>query len=283
MVTLYAVAINLVSLLFTIINKAYPQVQNYYYSYSFSISFPVSLLIIVFPIFILLSWLLEKGYEAHPEKREYGLKKWLSYLTLFVSGLIVVGDFVTILYYFIDGREMTTAFLLKALSLFVVSIAVFGYYISDIRNKLTSRTRKIWAYSVGLVLILVIVLGFSIIGSPRAQQLLRYDEQKVSDIQTIRYQVENYYYKTNTLPQSLTDLTQDNNYFTLPLDKQNNTSYGYNKTGNYTYELCATFNKPSQNGNNGYSYPSGYMQHPAGEYCFKQSVNPTIPQIKQPL
>lgn len=89
-VSLYTVVYSLVDLLFTVINTAYPQINNGYdYVGSQSISWPVSILIIFFPIFVLLMWLLEKEYAAYPEKQNAGVHKWLTYITLFISGLVI--------------------------------------------------------------------------------------------------------------------------------------------------------------------------------------------------
>ena len=81
---------SLVDLLFTVINKAYPQISNGYdYTVSQSISWPVAILIVFFPIFILLMWLLEKEYKKFPEKQNTGVHRWLTYITLFISGLVI--------------------------------------------------------------------------------------------------------------------------------------------------------------------------------------------------
>ena len=169
---------NLISLLFTIINKAYPLTTGYNYYGSSSISFPVAALIIIFPVYILLMWFLERGYISEPEKRSVGIRKWLTYITLFISGFALAGDLVTVLYYFIDGRDITAGFLLKVLSVLVISLSIFFYYISDVTGKSNGKSRKIWVAVSAIVIILCIVWGFSVLGSPRTQQLLKYDEQK---------------------------------------------------------------------------------------------------------
>src|SRR5579872_6388966 len=136
-VALYTTVISLLNLLFTVINRAYPQVTTYSYngtyygSSSSSISWPVAVLIIFFPIFILLMWLLERSYHIEPEKKHLGVRKWLTYITLFIAGLTLAGDLVTVLYFFIDGQELTTGFLLKVFVVLVITAAVFFYYISD--------------------------------------------------------------------------------------------------------------------------------------------------------
>jgi hypothetical protein len=206
------------------------------------------------------------------------IRKWLTYITLFVAGLTLAGDLVTVLYYFIDGQELTPGFLLKILSVFVVILVVFLYYISDIRNKLTPMLRKVWL-GVSLVIILgSIVWGFAVLGSPRTQQLLKYDQQKVSDLQNINYSVQGYYQQKNMLPVLISDLMATGGY--LPNDQQTGKPYEYIKTGNITYLLCAVFNKDSvQQKGGGYDTSPMYVgdtsfsAHPSGHYCFPETIS----------
>lgn len=278
-VALYSFVISLVNLLFTVINKAYPQTIGYYYGYStYSISIPVSVMIIMFPIFILLMWILEKSYTVEPEKRNIGIKRWLTYITLFISGLITTGDLITIVYYFIDGRELTAGFVFKFLTVFAVSLSVFMYYITDIRGKLTSVSRKIWAVASLVVIVIAVIVGFSILGSPRTQQLIKYDEQRLADLQNIKYQVEDYYQTNGGLPDSMSDLNKKNTaYSTIPVDPQTKADYEYNLVGQSAkaYELCATFNKDTTK-NLTRTYPeydsSINWKHPAGHYCFSMTI-----------
>jgi len=274
-VALYTTVISLLNLLFTVINNAYPQINSGYYYGSRSISMPVATLIIFFPIFILLMWFLEKIYRTEPNKKQLGVRKWLTYITLFVTGLTLAGDLVTVLYYFLDGQELTVGFVFKVLAVFIVILMVFLYYISDVRNKLTSKHRKIWL-GISFVLILgSIIWGFAVLGSPRTQQFIKYDEQKVVDLQNINGQIQNYYQTKNILPSKLSDLAGSNTYYTVPIDMQNKNPYEYIKTGNLNYEVCATFNKEFAN-----TRDMGILQwnHPAGKYCFVQTINPNLYQ-----
>src|ERR1035437_1313586 len=165
-VALYTTVVSLLNLLFTVINTAYPQITNYYYNSSSSISMPVATLIIFFPIYILLMWLLERSYAVEPEKKNLSVRRWLTYITLFIAGLTLAGDLVTMLYYFIDGQELTTGFMLKVLSVLVVILAVFLYYISDIREKLTTNSRKVWGALSVVFILACITWGFLFLGSP---------------------------------------------------------------------------------------------------------------------
>src|SRR3989344_3778477 len=177
---LYTVIFTLLNLLFTIIDAAYPPITNYYYGSTASISWPVSIIIIFFPILIVLMWIMEREFIAAPERKNLPIRKWLSYITLFIAGVTLAADLVTVLYYFIDGQALTLGFLLKVLSVLVVSFCVFLYYISDIRDRLTSGSRKIWRIIASLVVIGSIVWGFSVLGSPFTQRQMKYDMQKIN-------------------------------------------------------------------------------------------------------
>ena len=281
-VALYTTVVSLLNLLFTVINKAYPQITSYYYSTgSQSSSFPVATLIIFFPIYVLLMWILEKGFVTEPEKRHVAVRRWLTYITLFITGLVLAGDLVYILYKFLDGQEMTVAFLLKALSVLVVSLGIFMYYISDIRDRLTKSKRRIWLGVVLLVIIASITWGFVVIGSPRTQQLLKYDMQKVSGLQNIDGQVQMYYQTKGTLPETISDIAAMAYYIDIN-DPQTATPYEYKKTGALEYQLCATFNTDSVYASELASNPKMQLNseamwtHSAGPYCFKRAVDARI-------
>ncbi len=276
-VALYTVVISLINLLFTVINKAYPQITNSYYGYnSYSnISWPVAILIIFFPILIVLYWYLEKEYLAEPERQRTGVHKWLSYITLFVSGLAMAGDLVAVLYYYLNGEELTVGFLLKVLVVLVISAGLFTYFITDIRGRLTSQKRMMWRVIAGVIVVASIVWGFAVLGSPRTQRLYKYDDQKIVDLQNMTNAVESYYSQKNSLPNSLADLSATYYYYNAT-DTQTQKPYEYSKTGPLTYKLCADFNKASPDEGTLTSRPVGIVSwtHPAGQYCFDRTVNP---------
>ncbi len=291
-VALYTVAGSIINLLFTVIDKAYkPIVDSYYYGYasSYSISFPVATIIIFFPIFILLAWILGKDFAKSPEKKNLGIHKWLVYITLFVTGLAFAGDLVAVLYAFLNGNDLTTAFILKALVVLVITGLIFFYYISDVRRSLSSKERLIWRIVASVLVLGSIIWGFAVIGSPRTQQLLRYDEQKVSSLQSIDNMVRSYYYNHQALPTDLAALASDNSYTTAPNDQQTGQPFEYRKVSATTFELCATFNKSSVDAMQSSAYPvrdSTYgpqlYKHPAGYYCFSQTVTPNSSAMMVP-
>ncbi|MES2436986.1 MAG: DUF5671 domain-containing protein [Patescibacteria group bacterium] len=282
MVALYITVPTLLVLLFSIIDSAFPIVRDYYSNYTPNISFPVATLIVVFPIFLLLSWLLQKSYAEDSHKKNLIMRKWLLYITLFVSGIVIAGDLVTVIYYFLDGQLITNAFILKVIAVFVVATAVFVYYIFLLLNKVTSSHNKIAAVIASLAILAVIAVGFSVVGSPRTQRLNRYDEMKVTDLQGIQYQIINYWQQKGKLPEALSDLNDPLSSFMVPNDLETGAAYDYEKVTATTFKLCAEFNKNNIGKQPGISNSSAMLgrenlelwQHTGGQYCFERTIDP---------
>lgn len=287
MAALYAGAVALLNLLFRVINVAFPQVNQYanYYYFSSPISLPVATLIVVFPIFIGLSWLMQKDYQKDPTLRESGFRKWLVYITLFIAGAIVAGDLVTLLYQFLDGQELTKAFLLKVLAVFVVAGSIFVYYLADLTDRLTAKNRMMWRIGALILVLGTIILGFAVVGSPATQRALRYDSQRVNHLETIQWQVLNYWQSKSVLPENLTELgNNDLSGWIAPVDPETDTPYEYERTSDLSFRLCAVFNRetPAHPGVP-QMYPaydssaikgSGSWTHDAGRQCFERTIDP---------
>ncbi len=293
-ISFYASVIALITLLFEVINFAYPKVTNAY-MYAFpSISMQVAILVVALPIFLLISRFFEKAYAVDASLREMPLKRWLSFITIFIAGAIVAGDLVTVIYMFLDGQELTTAFLLKVLTLLIISSGVFVYYMREIKNIILPKERTMWRALVLIFTLASIVLGFVVIGSPRAQREYRYDSQKVSELQNIQWQVISYYQMKGVLPEALTDLNDSLKPGLVSNDPQTGEAYVYKKTGALAFELCADFNRETRLGipmSEGglaarssvyYGGQEENWDHEAGEHCFSRAIDPLLyPQIKR--
>ncbi len=292
MVTLYATAISFLNLLFRIINKAFPEVDRNIYGWGAGseISLPVATLIVVFPLFLTLGWLIYKTYAENPAKKDLVIRKWLIYITLFVTGIAFAGDLVTVIYKFLDGQDLTTAFVLKALSVLLVSGVVFGSCLQDVRNKVSARRQKIYTIIVICVLVATIIWGFSVFGSPKTQRLFRYDNQKITDLQNIQWQIISYWQTNGIIPADLEDLESNGEFakygkIIIPTDTQLEKSYEYRPTGLMNFELCADFN--NENTTNQYQYldvapisakesviQNNNWNHQSGRQCFPRVIDP---------
>ena len=85
-----------------------------------------------FPVFLYVARLTGRETRRDPSKRASKVRRWLTYLTLFVAAGVLVGD-VTSLVYSLLGGELTARFVLKVSTIAVIAGAVFGYYLRDLR------------------------------------------------------------------------------------------------------------------------------------------------------
>ncbi|MFH0988273.1 MAG: DUF5671 domain-containing protein [Parcubacteria group bacterium] len=249
------------------------------------VRFAIASLIIVFPVFILISWFLERIYRAEPQLREMKLRKWLIYFTLFVAAIIIIGDLVNIILVYL-GAGITGQFIAKALGLIFVALMIFGYYLNDIRQAHNVKIAKaiVWA---ACVLVLVSVVGaFFIIGSPKNARLREYDQRKIGDLQSAQYMIANYWQRKGALPATLADLTDQISGSIAPSDSQTTppTPYEYRivDAKNLQFELCANFNLSadvSATIDGRVAMPVGVKSvgdtwpHDAGRVCFIRTID----------
>jgi hypothetical protein len=132
--TLYLTAYNLGSIVFQFINRAFPNraLPDYAESTAGAIRWSVSSLIVAFPVFLYLSWLVGREIRTDPTKRSSKVRKLATYLTLLLGACVLLGD-VTSLVYSLLGGELTVRFVLKAATVGLIAGAIFGYYLRDLR------------------------------------------------------------------------------------------------------------------------------------------------------
>jgi hypothetical protein len=118
------------SLFFTLIDAQFPDriAPQPYRNLGVEISGSLASIIVAFPIYLVTMRLLLRGVHVQPEKLESGVRKWLTYIALLLASATVIGDLVTFLSYFLRG-DLTTRFVLKSLTVFVIAGGIFWYYL----------------------------------------------------------------------------------------------------------------------------------------------------------
>jgi hypothetical protein len=134
---LYTSAWSLGRLLFLLIERALPDPIDESWRSAVSgdsIRWAISSLMVAFPIFLLVARSLTRAAHRDPERRGSKVRKWLTYLTLFVAAAVLTGDLITVIYNLLGG-EITTRFLLKTATVALIAGGVFGYYLWDLRGE----------------------------------------------------------------------------------------------------------------------------------------------------
>jgi hypothetical protein len=132
---LYLSAYHLGSLLFDLINRAWPDpaMHESWRSPEESMRWSIASILIAFPVFGFVSRYLGRELARAPVKRLSAVRRWLTYLTLFVAAGFLIGDLITLVYNALGG-ELTIRFVLKVVVAGVISGTIFGYYLWDLRR-----------------------------------------------------------------------------------------------------------------------------------------------------
>lgn len=131
--TLYTVAFNLGRLLFEFIDRALPDaaMTGPWTGFRESIRWSVSSLVVSLPVFLYVSTVTNRDTRADPARRASPVRRWLTYLTLFISACVLIGDLMALVYNLLGG-ELTGRFVLKVLVVGAVAGSVFWYYLADL-------------------------------------------------------------------------------------------------------------------------------------------------------
>jgi hypothetical protein len=285
--SLYISAISFLVFLFSVIDEVFPKALDYYSDSNSAIRFSISTLIVVFPLFIWLSRVYRKFVETTPELKEGKLRKWIIYFTLFITGVTIAVDVIVLINTFLGGEDFAIGFVLKVISVFIVAGAIFTYCLKDLRGYFEQNPKqsKLWSMIVSIVVLLSVIGGFILIGSPSTQRARNYDNRRVQDLQSIQWQVVNYYQTKGKTPLNLSELEDPLSGFSVPTDPETSASYTYTKISDVKFGLCADFGlentKDQSMAKEMYFGADENWKHRAGNQCFDRTIDPDrYPRIK---
>lgn len=132
--TLATWTIGLGSLMFTLIDQWIPDpLATYSYYNQYSIASSTASILVAFPIYIFMMSLILREIRKDPGKLESSIRKWLTYIALFIAAAVIIGDLITILTYFLHG-SLTGRFIAKAVTVMLIAGSVFWYYLSSLKR-----------------------------------------------------------------------------------------------------------------------------------------------------
>ncbi len=284
MASLYAGVVAFIALVFAYINQAFPNpiTDTYYYAdaYSSGVSYQMASLIVLTPVFLILMRAIRRDIAKDPTRNDIWVRRWALFLTLFIAGATIVIDLIVLLNTFLQGEEMTIGFLLKVLTVLLVVGLGFLHFLADLRGyweKELARAKMI-NYGVGILVLVTVVAGFFIIGTPQQIRKMKQDSVRVQDLQNIQWQVVNYWQQKQVVPQNLDALNDPISNPSIPVDPKTGDAYTYKAVNKTSFALCATF-ELSGGQSGAISRPvaagiSDNWQHDAGEVCFDRTIDP---------
>ena len=304
-IALIATVLSFINLSFDALERLFPDPLNRYYTLSTAMQSALAFLIISFPVLCVLAKVIRNTINKNPDKANLTLRKWVLYGMLFISGLIALGDIIVLIRYFLMG-DLGVVFVSKVLVVLLVAFILFVYFIHQLTydNAYSKKSVKVFEWVSVVIFIASIVFGFCMMGSPAKQRQIRFDDQRVSDLQTLQWQVVNYFQQYGNLPEDLTKLSDPLSSYILPPDPESLNGKVYTYTldpkNKYKFSLCADFslsttesNKYKENYGGGSYYEAKLgdavavsskpyspdalfdnWEHQAGISCFERIIDP---------
>jgi len=275
LVALIFVAVSVGMIVYSIIDINVPDaLSNYFTNHDSQLKFAISALMIATPIYYIISNLIFKGLRKEELEKESGIRRWLIYFIILVSSVIILGTLVGTINNFLSG-ELTIRFILKAITLFLISASVFSFYFYDIKRedliKKDLVVRLFFFISLGLILA-TFIAAFFFVESPKTARERRLDEIVVNNIYSLENAVNSYYDINKRLPDDLENIKKDNRFYldkNMLLDPETKEAISYQRISDTEFSFCATFRTDNRAGQDNNSRSLGYIakEHAAGYQC----------------
>lgn len=197
-----------------------------------ALRFAISSLIVAAPVLFLIIKLINKGLRKKEIEKDSPIRRWLTYFILFVSSVIILGSLIGVLNSFLSG-EMTLKFILKILSLILISAIVFSYYFYDIKRENVEKSDKnlkifFWLSLVFIISIFIIAL-FSV-ESPSVVRNRNIDQNTMRNVFNLESSINIYYEQNKKLPERIDDIES----LSFP-------NLEYIKLDDENFKICAEF------------------------------------------
>ncbi|HBL39297.1 TPA: hypothetical protein DDZ10_01350 [Candidatus Uhrbacteria bacterium] len=264
-ITLYWSMIALITVLFQLVDKVFPDQLEYFGNADDPLRWGLSGVIVSFPVFV--------GIMIFFRRKEMKRPNFPIYFTLFVTALTAIVD-VSVLIYRLTGGDITWRFVLKILAVLLVTGSVFAFEMWQLKResfemKLLPRLLTSFSY---LLVLIAVVLGFIVVGSPASQRAVKYDMERINDLRALQYEILNFYDREDTLPSDLSSFRGG-----ITKDPKTDESYEYRVVDEDTFEVCAVFDKDYEESNSSGYYPymerAELFEYKAGKTCFERSVD----------
>ncbi len=260
------------SMLFQFIDLWLPDPVAYQQVYSLrnAVNWQMASIAVAFPIFVLVMRTILREAQARPERLQSGVRKWLTYIALLLTAGAMICDLIWFLDYFLTG-ELTSRFVLKALTVMLICAAVFVYYLGslhwdrDTNVALVRRRTRGFGIGSAVAVVAAFAIGLGVAGTPGAQRHIQADQRRVQELRTIAFAVHSWYQRTGkpeSLPAALTpQIVQSSR----TVDPETGQPYEYRVKSGADYELCAVFSGAAESD----QVPrTGFWYHDKGRTCY---------------
>lgn len=267
-------------------------VYTYYLSTQAPVdAFSLASIVIVLPVLIVLGRMINGALRTNLERAQLAVRRWILQCALALFSLALLFDLILLLSRLFEGGT-TLPFILKSLVVLLLAGSCWAYYFHLLRTKTFDKdfdVRVMWiAIAVAVVLL---VSGFAVNGTPGTRLARFNDMKRVTDLVTLEALIVDEFARSKALPQSQDELVSAVGEEYAPLDPTTGERYGYEKTSDLTFKLCATFESDLREGDAKQfsaaiaSHSGGFADvattqiikrwgHDAGYTCYDRQIDP---------
>lgn len=124
------------------------------------------------------------------------------------------------------------------------------------------------AATTGIIVLVIAVIGYGLYlaGSPGEARLRRLDERRLEDLRALRSRIDVHWTREHRVPTALADLKgapADTMHLRDPVTRE---PYRYRAVTDSTFELCATFDRASEE--RSWGPRDSWSSHGPGEHCY---------------
>jgi uncharacterized protein YueI len=240
-----------------------------YYRNNDSFRFAISAILISAPVYFLSLRQIIRGLKKKEIEYDSQIRRWLTYLIILISSVIILGVFIAIINSFLSG-DLSTKFALKSITVFIISALVFSYYFYDIkqeendkkneeekeenkkRKKGKDKTKTLFFILALIIILAAFIASWFYIESPRETRMRKIDNITMGNINYLENLVNNYYQENEKLPKKLDDL-KDLNYYDkdIFINPETREEIEYNAISDDKFEFCTEFMLASDKDING--------------------------------
>lgn len=291
---LYMTVFGLGTILYQLINLALPDpadhmIQLYLPESEGKLRYGMSTLVIFLPAYLFLDRKIEALNRSDPDQRGSSVRRKLTYLTLYLTAIILLSDASYLVNAWLSGELGKRAFL-KCLVVALLGVLVLGRYLNEMSSDehfvvgLAPRVRRLTLGILVLGSLAAVFAAYRNVDSPGAERRQQVDRARESALQQIDSAIMVYHRSHNKLPDSLDQLSRVQ-HIRFPRDPELGKPYRYVRLTKLGYQLCSTFHaaKTAEDLMNEYPYmtvdlTSTFAEHPAGDYCFTKEVEAIPPK-----
>jgi hypothetical protein len=247
-----------------------------------SVTWQMASIAVAFPIYLLVTRIIVREVNEHPERLHSAVRKWLTYIALLGTAGTMIGDLIWFLDYFLMG-EITARFVLKSLTVMVICGCIFFYYFGSLRTNTSKMRSRVFGVVASVVVVVAFCIGLGVVGTPSAQRHVRADVIRAVDIRRIAVALKSWHDRavlasaTPDMPLDLSVIRAQGALSASQIaDPETKEPYEYRVVSGSRYELCASF-AASEWGSQSGGIGSPFWHHGQGRACFFLDASKAAP------